>query len=245
METLLNNIQLGQGIFIISPILSFLVMWVFARLHTHDRQHFLHVVSVSYLALLAFREINGFLEHKEYWVIIFIALISVLSLAWDKSKNTPKDNLLGHYHHAGFSYALALIFTAHALIDGIIFSQSTIVAPGLIIHRIIDGLAIFGLITVSKFNPKTFYKESGFKKFAVLMLFIVAPAIGLYLPKIFSHNLQVVVEQVSVFLLAGLAVLDLQTEIRQRYHNSKKIFIGILLGIFIGLIPVILQLFFS
>lgn len=226
-------------IFMVAPLCSLIIAYTFFSKDSHDREHFFHVFSVSYLATLAFREIGENINnHLGWWVIIFFTFLSMILLFKDWAKSKSNWNILSHHHHKEFSYLLCGLFIFHSFVDGLLFGSGEIIRSGLILHRLIDGFVVFGLIggTSGGIRAYKFFKKENLLKTFFMALFITAPLLGLYLPEWFKIPFWGILQNICFFLLAALSVLDIQTEFLHRHHvPSNRFFVAILFALILGL----------
>lgn len=232
-ETLITTI-----IFLLAPLCSLIIAYRFFSKDSHDEGHFFHVFSVSYLATLAFREIGEIINNRiGMWVIIVACFLVMCLLIKDWAKSKSNWNVLSHHHHKEFSYVLGALFVFHSFVDGLLFGTSQLIQSGLIIHRLIDGFVIFGLIggAAGGIRAYKFFKKQNLPRTLIMLIFMVAPVAGLYLPEWFASSYWVLVQNFCVFLLAAFAVLDIETEFLHRHHMpSNRFFVAILFAVLLG-----------
>lgn len=228
-------------LFIVAPLCSLPMTYAFFSKDSHDREHFFHVFSVSYLAILAFHgisEIETIKNNPYLWVIIllFFGLMMLFVKKW--AKNKSNWNIFSHHHHKEFSYILGGLFIFHSFVDGILFGSGDAIKGGLIIHRFIDGFIIFDLIggTDGGIRSYRFFKKKNLLKTLIMVVFICAPLVNL-------SNMPYIglMRNAGLFLLATLAVLDIQTEFLHRHGVPANrffaaIFAALVLGVSVMLI---------
>jgi hypothetical protein len=238
METIMDATIL-KIIFLVAPLCSLLIAYTFFSKDSHDQEHFFHVFSVSYLATLAFREIGEIINNRlDWWVIIFFAFLVMILLVKDWAQSKSNWNILSHHHHKEFSYLLGGLFIFHSFVDGLLFGSGEVIQSGLILHRLIDGFVIFGLIggTSGGIRAYKFFKKENLLKTFIMVLFIAAPLLGLYLPEWFKIPFWGVLQNICFFLLAALAVLDIETEFLHRHGvPSNRFFVAIFFALVLGL----------
>lgn len=226
-------------LFMVAPLCSLLIAYSFFSKDSHDREHFFHVFSVSYLATLAFREIGEIIRNDVgLWAIIILWFFVMILVVKDWAKSKSNWNVLSHHHHKEFSYLLGGLFIFHSFVDGLLFGGGHIIQSGLIVHRLIDGFVVFGLIGGASGGIRAyrFFKKENILKTLIMAGFIVSPLMGLYLPQWFNLPFWVPLQNVCFFLLAALAVLDVQTEFLHRHGvPSNRFFVAIFFAIIFGM----------
>jgi len=230
--------EIMTAIFLLAPIASLLIAYLFFSKSGHDRGHFFHVFSVAYLATLAFREINEIVKHSVwFWLLIILIILGIIFAVRKFIRAKSNWNIFSHHHHREFSYVLGCLFIFHSFVDGLIFGGSGLIQSGLVLHRLIDGFVIFGLLSAGENNSYGFFKKLNLSKFLIVLAFLIAPTAGLYLPDILNFNFWYPLRIIAVFVLAILTILDIQTELTHR-HNSpvNRLLIAILLGLVLGLL---------
>lgn len=222
-------------LFIVAPLCSLPMTYAFFSKDSHDREHFFHVFSVSYLAILAFHgisEIETIKNNLYLWAIIllFFVVMMLVVKKWAKSKSNW--NIFSHHHHKEFSYLLGGLFIFHSFVDGILFDSGEVIKGGLIIHRLIDGFIIFDLIggTDGGIRAYRFFKKKNLLKTLIMVVFICAPLVNLSgVPYIG------LMRNAGLFLLAIFAVLDIQTEFLHRHGvPANRFFVAIFFAMVLG-----------
>lgn len=229
-------------LFIVAPLCSFPMIYAFFSKDSHDREHFFHVFSVSYLAILAFHgifEIEAVKSHLVLWIstiVLFFGSMMMFVKDWAKSKSDW--NIFSHHHHKEFSYLLGGLFIFHSFVDGLLFDSGDVIKGGLIIHRFIDGFIIFDLIggTDGGIRSYRFFKKKNLLKTLIMVMFICAPLVNLS-----SVPYIGLMRNTGLFLLATLAVLDIQTEFLNKHGVPTNrflaaIFAALVLGVSVILI---------
>lgn len=219
-------------LFIFAPLVSLGVYYSLYRKDAHDEEHFFHVFSITYLITLLFGEISNLLINRNYlWFIFIVSFLAIVSLAHDLSK---RYEIFSHNHHGKFSKALVVVFCLHSFFDGLLFDTGHL-KPGLAIHRLIDGFVVLGLLNAGGLRLH-FWRTLNLRKFLVMLVFTLAPVLGMYLPttnpEFFEH-----VQKILLFVFVVLLTLDVLSEFSHRHHssNNKIFFAAILIGIVLGL----------
>jgi hypothetical protein len=232
METITGAIVL-KLIFIVAPLCSLLIAYKFFSKDSHDQEHFFHVFSVSYLAVLAFHgvfEIEIIKNNLILWLIVILLFLgSMMLIVKDLAKSKPNWNIFSHHHHKEFSYLLGGLFIFHSLVDGILFDGGGAIKGALIIHRVIDGFIIFDLIggTDGGIRSYRFFRKKNIVKTLMMVLFICAPLVN-----VSSVPFVGIMRNAGLFLLGTLAVLDIQTEFLNRHGvPANRFFVAILFAV--------------
>lgn len=234
----MENALITTIVFFTAPLCSLIISYLFLSGGKHKREHFLHVFSVTYLFTLSLREINEIIVRSiSIWAIVTLGFLIVLLLIRD-FENRGHKNLLSHKHHIKFSYAIAVFFIFHSFIDGVLFDGAPLLKSGLIFHRLMDGLIIFGLLAEDGLN-RHFFKNLKPGRLLILIGFIVAPLFGVYLSNILGNSFTWgVIEAILMFVLAIVTMVDIRSEVLDKHLSSKTLYLAIFMAIALGLILV-------
>lgn len=224
----MSNLQ--NLMLVILPAISFLLIHFFSQKFkgSADLRHLPHTFSVFYLLFLCISEVHEIIDGNFLrWFLI--AIVFIVLVFFSKDRNLFLLKMLNHKNHVDFSNSLAGLFVLHSVAD------SSIIATGhqnlfwaILLHRLLDGVLLFGLI---------YEKGLNYKNTVILLCFLVLPiitmAIGISLKDFPTlSNLFVVVLSINV-------VLDILSELNHSHGVKRhKVFLTILLALLFSLLTV-------
>lgn len=204
------------------PACSFLAMLFFSKRakENKDLKYLPHIFSVVYLLVLCIFEIHEIIDGnfvRWFFVLFIFSVVFILS----KDRNVGIFKYLSHSSHVEFSNVIAVIFVIHSFGDGFVLADGHhSLLSGILIHRLFDGILLFGLI---------YEKGLSIKNFFVFILFLFAP--------VFASSIGGSIESLSivrslfVFLMFCFVVLDILSELNHS-HGVKglKVFATVVLA---------------
>lgn len=217
----MSNLQ--NLMLVILPAISFLLMYFFSRRvkRNADLRHLPHIFSVFYLLFLCIGEVHEMIDGNFLrWFVIIVIFLVLVFLSKDRDLGLLK--VLNHKNHVDFSNALAGLFVLHSVAD------SSVIATGhqnlfwaILLHRLLDGVLLFGLI---------YEKGLNYKNTVILSCFLILPIITMAIGVSFKDF--PVLSNLFVIALSVNVVLDILSELNHSHGVKRyKVFLTVLLAL--------------